>query len=79
MKSDSFPFKKPKSHNFHSLRASSPIWASKASRAQTRKRAAKPRGAGARASRACTFHDIPQMESLLTGYDFQFARNFFKA
>ena len=34
-KSDFFPFKKPKSHNFHSLRASSPIWASKASRART--------------------------------------------
>ena len=44
------------------------------------KRAARPRGAGlslpqppqsrllSRASRACTFHDIPQMESLLAGY-----------
>ena len=29
-----------------SLRASSPIWASEASRARTRERAAKPRGAG---------------------------------
>ena len=34
-----------------SLRASSPIWASKASRARTRERAAEPRGAGER--RAC--------------------------
>ena len=62
-----------------SLRASSPIWASEASRARTCERAAKPRGAGlslprprqsrllSRASRACTFHDIPQMESLLVG------------
>ena len=31
-----------------SLRASSPIWASEASRARTRERAAKPRGAGER-------------------------------
>ena len=67
-----------------SLRANSPIWASEASRARTRERAAKPRGASerrslslprppqsrllSRASRACTFHDIPQMESLLAGY-----------
>ena len=35
----------------HSLRASSPIWASETSRARTRERAAKPRGAGER--RAC--------------------------
>ena len=34
-----------------SLRASSPIWASEASLARTRERAAKPRGAGER--RAC--------------------------
>ena len=34
-----------------SLRASSSIWASEASRARTRERAAKPRGAGER--RAC--------------------------
>ena len=34
-----------------SLRASSPIWASEASRARTRKRAAEPRGAGE--GRAC--------------------------
>ena len=45
--------------------ASSPILASKASRANTRERAAKPRGAEplsrllSRASRASTFHDIP--------------------
>ena len=67
-----------------SLRASSPIWASEASRERTRKRAAKPRGTEerrnllslpcpplsrllSRASRASTFHDIPQMESLLEG------------
>ena len=35
-----------KSLTGHSLRASPPIWASKASRAGTRERAAKPRGAG---------------------------------
>ena len=60
-------------HGIGSLRASSPIWASKASRANTRERAEKPRGAEplsrllSRASRASTFHDIP-MESLLASY-----------
>ena len=38
-------------HECPSLRASSPIWASETSRARTRERAAKPRGAGER--RAC--------------------------
>ena len=37
----------------HSLRASSPIWASETSLARTRERAAKPRGAEER--RACGF------------------------
>ena len=56
-----------------SLREGSPIWAAEASRARTRERAAKPRGAGSPvsrfrvSSRAFTFHDIPQMESLLAG------------
>ena len=51
-----------------SLRASSPILASEARRARTRERAAKPRGAEELAlSRASTFHDIPQMETLLAG------------
>ena len=47
---------------FDSPRASSPIGASEASRARTRERAAKPRESRllSRASRACTFHDIPQ-------------------
>ena len=49
-------------NRWHSLRASSPIWASEASRGRTRERAAK------RDSRASTFHDIPRMESLLAGY-----------
>ena len=69
---------------FTSLRASSPIWVSKASRTRASEQAAKPRGAEEslsllhaplsclplRASRTSTFHDIPQMESLLTGYFF---------
>ena len=42
------------------------IWANKASRAKTRKQAAKR--LPTRATRACTFHDIPLMESLLAGY-----------
>ena len=39
---------KPFSDVLESLRASSPIWASEASLARTRERAAKPRGAGER-------------------------------
>ena len=63
-----------------SLRASSPVWASEASRTRTHERAAKPRGAErpystptlpsrllSRASRASTFHDTRQTESLLAG------------
>ena len=46
----------------HSLRASSPIWASDASRGRTRERGAK------RVPRASTFHDIPRMKSSLAGY-----------
>ena len=51
-----------------SLRTSSPIWASEASRARTRERSAEPREAPrpplsrllSRASRASAFHDIPK-------------------
>ena len=53
-----------------SLRASSPIWASEASRARTRERAARARGAGA-SPLACLsrvyFSRYPRMESLLCG------------
>ena len=42
------------------------IWASEESRARTSERAAKPRGFRV-SSRVSTFHDIPQMESLLAG------------
>ena len=48
--------------------------AKRAARARTPERAAKPRGAKglsrlpSRATCAFTFHDIPQMESLLAGY-----------
>ena len=63
-----------------SLRRSSLIWASEASCARTRERAPQPRGAegpfcplppALASPLACllrfTFHDIPQMESLLAG------------
>ena len=42
-----------------SLQAISPIWASEASRARTRERAAKLSRLLWRASRASTFYDIP--------------------
>ena len=54
-----------------SQRASSPIWASEASRSRTRRRAARSQGTVPRfrvSSRASNFLDIPQMESLLAGY-----------
>ena len=60
-------------HGIGSLRASRPIWASKAIRGEARERAAKLRGAEplsrllSRASRGSTFHDIP-MKSLLASY-----------
>ena len=50
-------------HGIGSLRASPPIWASKAIRANTREQGAKPRGAEplsrllSRASRVSTFHE----------------------
>ena len=55
----------------NSLQASSPIWASEASLARTREPAAKLRRdprfrVSSRVPPACTFHDIPQMASLLT-------------
>ena len=75
----------PASQAVRSVQASSPIWASEASRARTRERSsdrAKPRGAKeilprpaplsrllSHASRASTFHDLPQIESLLAGYE----------
>ena len=84
----------PASQAVRSVQASSPIWASEASRARTRERSseaargqrnpspprpAPPRPAPPRpaplsgllshASRASTFHDLPQIESLLAGYE----------
>ena len=55
----------------NSLQASSPIWASEASLARTREPAAKLRRdprfrVSSRVPPARTFHDIPQMASLLT-------------
>ena len=74
----------PASQAVRSVQASSPIWASEASRARTRERSSEaargqrnpspPRPAPlsrllSHASRASTFHDLPQIESLLAGYE----------